>query len=152
MRRLSSGAVRVHNGTGDNDINAKKILGFFGIGQLVRLYTAFVVQCLWNWFAVRALNVPEVPYWTVFGLLILLDLVQREQPDVSESPQWRSQLVMLEACVPDDKRPSVVAAIKAQTDNMWTELGYKAIGAVIGKLFSNTLALVTGWAIYTLFV
>ena len=41
-------------------MNAKKLLTIFGISLVVGLYTTFVLQNLWNWFAVPAFNVPRV--------------------------------------------------------------------------------------------
>jgi len=130
-------------------MDTKLMLTMVAATQVLRLYSAFVAQSLWNWFAVKAFNVPEAPYWAVFGLLLLVGLLQKDQEHYIEDEQWKMQLTLLEACVPEDKQTSVHEKLKSQAEGMWKELVGERL---IQKVISTTVALGLGWVINTLLV
>jgi hypothetical protein len=47
------------------------------IGLPIDLYTAFVAQCFWNWFAASALRLPEISLLKMLGLLWMMALLIR---------------------------------------------------------------------------
>ena len=56
-------------------LTAKKAVIMFAFSTFVNLYTTFVLQSLWNWFAVEALNAPHVSYWVMYGLVMIANLM-----------------------------------------------------------------------------
>jgi hypothetical protein len=56
-------------------MGVKKLGGTYAVALVVGLYTTLVVQSLWNWFAVKALNAPRVSYWEMYGLKTMLSLL-----------------------------------------------------------------------------
>jgi len=84
-------------------VSVKKMIGMWGIAIVVGLYTTFVLQMLWNWFAVDALRAPEISYWTVYGLLLLIRLIF-EKPTLESDEKFKRLAILVEACVPQEKR------------------------------------------------
>jgi len=41
----------------------KKMLLGWVVGSAASLYTAFVLQNLWNWFATPALHLSQISFW-----------------------------------------------------------------------------------------
>jgi hypothetical protein len=50
----------------------KKVMLFWLIGSVVALYRTFVIENLWNWFAASALHIPEISFWGMYGLVLLI--------------------------------------------------------------------------------
>ena len=127
----------------------KKVGVTFAISLVVGLYTAFVVQTFWNWFAVKAFGVPSVTYWEMYGVTMLLGLLfSRDGDSVKNDEQWKTAFMILDACVPPDKREFVADEMKARLDGIWLDMAFM----VFGKFINNTVTLVLGWAIYTFLV
>ena len=132
--------------------SVKKTLWVLGIGFIVGFYTTFVLQCLWNWFAVPALQVPRISYWLMFGLNNLISLLF-ERSEASEeirenvrNKQWVISMAVLDACVPDEKQSEVQKDIKQYTDDgIWGTV----VTTIFRQLAVNTIALGVGWAIHT---
>ena len=81
------------------------MVGAYLVAMIVGLYTTFVVQSLWNWFAVKAFNVPSVSYWEMYGLTMLLSsLLSRGEEEAKDEQRWKMATTILDACVPEDKR------------------------------------------------
>jgi len=124
----------------------KKTLWLWGVSLIVGFYTTFVLQSLWNWFAVPALHVPSVGYWLMFGLNILIGLIFERVETFDEDQRWKLVMTVLAACVPDGKRADVGETLEQEMKHgMWVNAG----GMVVGKVVSNTFALSIGWAIHT---
>jgi hypothetical protein len=125
-----------------------KTIAFWLARSLIGLYTAFVLQHLWNWFVTVAFGIPAVPFLVMYGILILLDLLADNlSNELTQHLQFKALSVAVEACIPEDKRASVRESMEVQTAGVWVELGLQMFGRVVG----STFALVLG-AIVHLFV
>jgi hypothetical protein len=120
------------------------MIGMWGIAIVVGLYTTFVLQMLWNWFAVDALRAPEISYWTVYGLLLLIRLIF-EKPTLESDEKFKRLAILVEACVPQEKKAEVENALKTEDDDMWVKLGIVIFGEVAG----SSIALGIGFAIHS---
>jgi hypothetical protein len=114
------------------------------IAMVANLYTAFVLQQLWNWFAVNALNAATLSYWTMYGLLMAVHLVTHKDSFEEELREKRMAIV-LGACVPDAKRAEMNEGLKEENELLTTQLGSQIFGKAVG----NTFALAFGWAVHT---
>ncbi|MGA2235331.1 MAG: hypothetical protein ABSG23_07650 [Terriglobales bacterium] len=120
----------------------KKIVVAWIIGSVVGLYTTFVIQNLWNWFATSALHVPEISFWVMYGLTLLISLFTAWQNGADE-PRWKAMGIALEACIPDAKKEEVEAQVKEQLEvRIWVDMGYQVFGKVVGTTFVLALGFV----------
>lgn len=124
----------------------KKMLAAWGVALGVGFYTTFVIQNLWNWFAVAAFHVPEISYWTIYGLLLGAHLVFDKDESLEKGEIFGRIRMMLDACVPEEKREELTAELKAEDESM----GMKIFTMVIVKAIVNTVALGVGFAIHLL--
>ena len=116
------------------------------VALFVGLYTTFVAQSFWNWFAVPAFHASTVSFWGMYGIVALFNLLIATDLQTTASDQmWRAAFTMIEACIPPDRIEAVNEAIEAQTDLAWIKLG----SAIFGKFAENTLSLVVGWFVHT---
>ena len=130
-------------------MSIKKTVGFWGIALAVGFYTTFVLQSLWNWFAVPVLHVASVGYWAMFGLNILFGVIFGGNKSREDHFRWEGVLKMLDACVPEEKRVDVQEALKQEAETgIWIDAGSMVFGQVVG----NTLTLGIGWAIHSFLV
>ena len=120
----------------------------YASGLAVGLYTTFVAEYLWNWFAVGILNATSIRYWQMYGLMLLLGLLVWRDYDSEDKHRWAIVFMKLDAYLPEDKRPSMVAAMNERDEQVWFKVGY----AVAARLFGNSLVLGLGWAVHTFLV
>ena len=109
----------------------------------VGLYTAFVAMCMWNWFAVQALNVPSISFLQMLGLVWLLSILTN-RPDQDEI-KWKSLFAIIEQCVPQEKQEAMADAIHEIQENIWVDLSGKIVGQIIG----NTITLILGFVLHS---
>jgi hypothetical protein len=103
----------------------KNLIAATIIGSVVSLYTTFVIQHLWNWFATSAFHVSEISFWAMYG------------------PRWKTAYIILEACIPDAKKEEVETQLKQQMEvRIWADAGLQAFGKVVGTTFALVLGLV----------
>lgn len=122
----------------------KKMLAGFGVAVGVGFYTTFVIQNLWNWFAVPALHVPEISYWTIYGLLLGARLVFEKDETFEKQEIFGRVGMMIEACVPEEKQADLNAQLLAEDEKM----GTKILSMVTGQAIGNTITLGIGFAIH----
>lgn len=125
----------------------KKLLWAFPIGIVVSLYTTFIIQKLWNWFAVPALHVPEISFWGIYGLVLLVSILAEDQKGANKSKdeqRWRCLYHALDACIPAEKRDVVMEQIDEAGVGMWARI----VSEVFGKVIGNTLTLIIGWVVH----
>jgi hypothetical protein len=122
----------------------KKLTVTWIVASLVGLYTTFVIQSLWNWFLVHSFNAPEISFWEMYGVVLLVGLLFYKD-NLTEEERWKAISTTLEACVPVDKITEVQEAIKEQVDSMWYQLGI----SIFGKVAGTTATLAIGWAVHT---
>jgi hypothetical protein len=120
-----------------------KALRLWLFATTVGFYTTFVLQNLWNWFVVGALNVGPVSYWQMFGLNMIVAMVA-ERNTIDEDNRWKRAGLLLFACLPDHKRRETEEEIKNEDEYVWFEAGW----TVFSKLLTNTATLGIGWAIH----
>jgi hypothetical protein len=125
-------------------MSVKKVAVIMLIAMIVNLYTAFVLQQLWNWFAVNALNASAVSYWTMYGLLMAVHLVTHKD-SLQEELREKRMAIVLEACVQDSKRVEMNEYLKEENQLLASQLGSQ----IFGKAFGNTFTLALGWAVHT---
>lgn len=127
----------------------KKTLLIWGIAFIVGFYTTFVLQSLWNWFAVPALRVPPIGYWLMMGLNTFIFLMRErgEEGEKLTAKRWVITMAVLDACVPEEKQAEVQEDIKQYTtdDGVWSDV----VSLVSRQLAGNTFALGIGWVIHT---
>jgi hypothetical protein len=124
-------------------MNVKKVLFLWGIAVLVWLYTTLVLQNLWNWFAVDALNAPHVSYRTMYGLLMIVNLVFEKDTFLSDA-KFTHTNILISACVPVDKWADVNEQLKDEEGSLVFQLGTLMVGKVAG----STLVFALGWAVH----
>jgi hypothetical protein len=125
-------------------VNWKQLLGTWGIGLLVSFYTTFVLQTLWNWFAVDGLSAPHVSYWVVYGLVLIIHLIIDEPPIEKQEIFGRLEN-LINACVPEEKREAVNELLLEDQKGLPSRLGW----SLFGQAFGVTLTLGIGWAVHS---
>jgi hypothetical protein len=110
------------------------------------LYATFVLQQLWNWFVVPALNVGAVSFWVMYGLHMFATLfTQQGDGGFQDEVRWEGITTMLDACVSEERRSDLSEQVKQQADGIWVKLGFK----VFGRVFEYSATLAIGWGIHT---
>lgn len=90
---------------------------------------------LWNWFAVPAFHLSEISFWIMYGLILLVKLFQ-SPGDIEAEHRHKIVAVMLNACVPAEKRQEVTEQLKGFEDRIRRVAGWKQVFA---KIFSNSI-------------
>ena len=121
----------------------KKWAILWGTSFLVGLYTTFVMQMLWNWFAVGAFHASEVSYWMMFGLVMLVRTVFWKN-DSDDEARYKRLVTIMDACIPEDKRGDVRAEVEMEEKSAPVMLGLM----ILGQVMNNTLTLGLGWAVH----
>jgi hypothetical protein len=111
---------------------------------IVGVYTAFVATCMWNWFAVRALNVPSISFLEMVGLVWLIGILIH-RPNTDEG-KWKMLYTAIDACVPDHKREMLSEALREQTNNIWIDVLTISFAQIVG----NTTTLILGFGLHSL--
>lgn len=126
-------------------------LAFWISAVISGLYTAFVGQCLWNWFIVPVFHTAEISFWMMFGLIwvfsFFLERSLGKQEDIGEK-RWKNAFTILLACLPESKEEEVKEYLHSQKNDIWTDVGFK----MLQSLFGNTLTLLLGWSVYTFLI
>ena len=122
----------------------KKWAILWGTSLVVGLYTTFVMQMLWNWFAVGALHASEVSYWMMFGLVMLVRTVFPGD-DSKHEARYKRLVTIMDACIPEDKRADVKSEIESEEKSVPFTLGFM----ILGQVMDNSLTLGLGWAVHT---
>jgi hypothetical protein len=111
------------------------------IGLPIDLYTAFVAQCFWNWFAASALRLPEISFLKMLGLLWMMALLIR--------PSAKGEIRALaflggitRLCVPPERTMELEELMDSRL------LDELMMG--LGQIGQNTLALALGFGLHLL--
>jgi hypothetical protein len=135
---------------GDVGLSRSRLLGQqLLLGFPIRLvlcgYIAFVLQNLWNWFAVKALNVSGIGFWSTCGLLIMINLFANTLRE-DNNEKWKGAYSLLEACVPEERREVVDEETRERIRMRWIHAASSAFEKIVGV----TLAFFGGWIIHLL--
>jgi hypothetical protein len=108
-------------------------------------YGVFAFYLLWNWFMADVIHA-SISYWQAMGLLLLVNVVSRFLSyGLEKEDRWMGTRVVIEACVPEEKKPSIVKAIKD------LEARNVLLGADTKRLVVFTIAILIGLVIHVLF-
>lgn len=115
------------------------------IAQVVAgLFIPFVLQHLWNWFAVPAFNLHEILYWQMFGIFLFARVLLFQGDDPKTDYRWQKTLDLLAFSVLKENQEKAVDRIKELNDQSWR--------AGLQKPFTEALlgacALVLGWIVH----
>lgn len=124
-------------------MNWKKMLGMWGIAIIVGLYTTFVLQTLWNWFAVEGLSAPHISYWVAYGFVLIIHLIIDEPPIEKQEIFGRLEY-LIRACIPEERQEALTEQLLEEDRGLPSRLGW----AVFGQAFGVTLTLGIGWAVH----
>lgn len=124
-------------------IQMRKIVVFYLIGAVVGLYTTFVLQNLWNWFATEAFRLPQISFWLTYGVVLIIGMFA-EDNNIEERQQFKALAIILDACVPEEKRESVNEELDSETKLIWLEVG----STIFGKIVGVTFTLAVGWTVH----
>ena len=125
---------------------AKKTIWLWGAGLLIGLYATFVLQQLWNWFLVPTINASPISFWAMYGLHLFVVLLTKHLDHGWENDfRWEGATKLLEAFVPDERRETLLALSKKQTEEVWMMAGAMCFSNAVGY----SITLVTGWVVHT---
>jgi hypothetical protein len=126
-------------------MNWKKLGMVFGVGIIVSFYTTFVLENLWNWFAVPALGAPQISYWTAYGFVLLIRLLFDKDTTYKNQEIFGRIGMMIDACVPEEKRAELTEQLLDEDKRLPLRLG----GVVFGEALGVSFTLGLGWAVHT---
>lgn len=124
----------------------RKFLLLYSVSMIVGLFTAWALTVLWAWFVVPAFHVGPVSFWVMYGLTLLIDLLQPYGNDIEADHRHKIVAVMLDACVPAERRDEVKEQLTEFVDQIWYEVGWK----IFGKAAVNALTLGLGFVVHIL--
>ena len=130
----------------EEEMKIKKFMVFYGASIIVGFYTTFVLTVLWNWFAVPAFHLSAISFWPMYGLTLLISLFQSHGGDINAEHRHKIVAVMLDACVPVERRAEVMEQLQEFAEEIWYEAGWK----VSGQIVANSLALGIGLVVHGL--
>jgi hypothetical protein len=111
------------------------------IGLPIDLYTAFVAQCLWNWFAASALRLPEISFLKMLGLLWMMALLIRYS--VKRETKTLVCLVGITSlCVPPERT--------TELDGLMNSRILDELMMGFAQICQNTLMLALGFGLHLL--
>jgi len=127
-------------------MKVRKFLLFYAVSMLVGLFTAWVLTVLWAWFVVPAFNVGPISFWVMYGLTLLIDLLRTNGSDIEGEHRHKIVAVMLDACVPAERRDDVMEQLTDFAEKTWYEVGWK----LFGRAATNALTLGLGFVVHIL--
>jgi hypothetical protein len=128
---------------------AKKTMWAWGIGLAAGLYATLVLQQLWNWFLVPALNASPISFWAMYGLqLFVALLIQNFNQGWENDSRWEAFTNMLAASVPAERREGLLNVVEKQTEDVWIN----ARAALFGKVVGYTTSLALGWVVHAVLI
>lgn len=123
----------------------KKTILLYSISMVVGLYTTYVLTVLWGWFVTPAFGLAQVSFWVMYGLTMLIGLLH-SPGDIEAEHRHKIVAVMLDACVPPERRREVTEQLEEFNNEIWAQAGWKVFGQVV----NNTFALGLGFVVHIL--
>jgi hypothetical protein len=125
----------------------QKAVLLWGVSSVVGFYCVFVMEQLWNWFAVPLLHFSEASFLTTYGLSLLIGLVTARdvQKNPIEETRWKILMLSKEACVPTPARENLHEQLKEEVEGKWRSMGSWVFGIAPSYTLTpgNRLALST---------
>lgn len=122
----------------------KNVILLYCASMVVGLYTTFVLMELWDWFVIPAFHLGAISFWAMYGLILIVSLFRSARGDIETEVRENIVDVMLDACVPDDRREEVREKLKELTERIWYDAGWKVFGQIIG----NSITLGIGFVVH----
>jgi uncharacterized membrane protein YraQ (UPF0718 family) len=126
---------------------SKKMVAAWIIGLIVGLYTTFVGEQFWNWFAVPVFQIQTISFLRMWGLMMLAGVFVRGNFQTgidAEKVRWATFCAAIEKFLPDEK--------KAIWQESWQDEPIKAVfdavELIFGTLGANTFALLIGYILH----
>jgi hypothetical protein len=69
----------------------------------------------------------------MYGLTMLISLFRSSGDDIDAKHRHKIVAVMLDACVPDDKREQVMEQLQEFNEQMWNEAGWRVFEQIVGS-------------------
>ena len=113
------------------------------VGMIFGLYKAFVLQNLWNWFVVRALQVPRISFWLMLGVLWTIQLLTETSDGILNDLRWRTLPRLLEELEPADKQGAIVKT----WDRLVVVMRLEVVLSALELLAGYTFTLGVGWLV-----
>ena len=127
----------------------RKLALTFMAGILVAAYKAYALMLMWNWFVSPVFHIGSISFWRTLGLLWMVQLFVGEISDSSaETWAWESAFLILDYCVPEEKKEDLKRAMKEKEDSVWLNVALVILGQAAGV----TLTLALGWLVHFYFV
>jgi len=122
----------------------------FGVSIFVGAFKAFVLTVMWNWFVAPIFHTADISFWEMLGLLWVVQLFvdQNYGQNPVEKMRWENLVLMLDACVPEEKREDMKVALKEKEESVWSEIGVQ----IFGQLFGYAFTLGLGFLLHTFFI
>jgi hypothetical protein len=122
----------------------------FGASMFVGAFKAFALTLMWNWFVSPIFHTSNISFWEMLGLLWVVQLFVDKSyaQDPAEKIHWENLFLVLDACVPAEKREDLKADLKEKEGSIWSEVGGQIFGQLVGYAF--TLGL--GFLLHTFFI
>jgi len=109
-------------------------------------YAALTLQCLWNWFVSGAIHASEIGYWRAFGMFLLAYAASNAVTHHFEhEDSWEMTRIVIDACVPDEKKATVAELVKRKRDSP-----SPALSQILSPLVACSLALAAGFIVHAL--
>jgi hypothetical protein len=121
-----------------------KWLGVMLIALPVGIFTAFVAECYWNWFAVPSLHVSELSFLQMLGILWLIQLLIPKPSSNADANRWILLLSVVELCVPEEKQQAL-ADLKEPPPIAGILENFSLI---VGQIASNAFMLALGFVLH----
>jgi hypothetical protein len=102
-----------------------------GVGMIVGLYATLVLTVLWGWFVVPAFHLSPISFWVMYGLTMLISLLRPTGTDINAKNRHKIVAVMLDACVPSDRREEVTEQLKELKEQVWYQAGWQVFEQVV---------------------
>ena len=111
------------------------------IGLPIDLYTAFVAQCFWNWFAAPALRLPEISFLHMLGIWWMIALLIRSSAE-GEMRALAFLMGITRLCVPPERTKELEELMDSRP------LDELILG--LWQIIRNTLTLALGFGLHLL--
>jgi hypothetical protein len=111
------------------------------IGLPIGLYTAFVAQCFWNWFAAPALRLPEISFLHMLGIWWMIALLIRSSAE-GEMRALAFLVGITRLCVPPERTKELEELMDSRP------LDELILG--VWQIIRNTLTLALGFGLHLL--
>ena len=113
----------------------------------VALYTAFILQTLWNWFVVPATNLPPISFLLMYGLRIFTSIMfENGGPVALMEFYWGGFLKLADQLTPEPHRNALTGALNEIAEG---EFGWAA-KKLIWRAVADTINLGVGLLVHIL--